>query len=216
VTTEIKTTTSDTWSTKQTFAFAAVCLFLGICAGWLLRTAQDRSNPLAATAAASAPAPTMNMPANLGTGAPSSPAQFQQTVDVQLAPLLDQLKSDPANADLLAQIGNTYYDAKQYPAAIDYYERSLKSQPANASVRTDLGTAYWYNGEPDAAISEFNEALIYQPNKPDTLFNLGIVKWQGKKDTDGAIAAWEKLLATNPNYENKEKVQSLIAQVRQR
>ena len=82
-------------------------------------------------------------------------------------------------------------DAKPYPAAIDYYERSLKSQPANASVRTDLGTAYWYNGKLDAAISEFNEALTYQPNKPDTLFNLGIVKWQGKKDTDGAIAAWE-------------------------
>jgi len=216
VTAEIKTTTSDTWTTTQTFAFAAVCLFLGICAGWLLRTAHDHSNPLAVTAAASAAAPAMNIPANLGSGAPSSPAQFQQTVDVQLAPLLGQLKSDPANADLLAQIGNTYYDAKQYPAAIDYYERSLKSQPANASVRTDLGTAYWYNGKPDAAISEFNEALTYQPNKPDTLFNLGIVKWQGKKDTDGAIAAWEKLLATNPNYENKEKVQSLMAQVRQR
>jgi len=39
---------------------------------------------------------------------------------------------------------------------------------------------------------------------------------QGKRDADGAIAAWQKLLATNPNYENKEKVQGMIAQAQKR
>jgi cytochrome c-type biogenesis protein CcmH/NrfG len=208
----LKTTTSETWTTTQTFAFAAVCLFLGICAGWLLRTAQDHSNPVAVTAATSAPALTTTMPPNPGTAPSASPVQFEQTAGAQVAPLLEQLKSDPTNAGLLAQIGNAYYDAKEYPAAIDYYERSLKFEPSNASVRTDLGTAYWYSGNADTAISEFDKALTYQPNKPDTLFNLGIVKWQGKKDPDGAIAVWQKLLTTNPNYENKAKVQSLIAQ----
>jgi len=214
VTLEVKTKTSDTWTRTQTFAFAAICLFLGICAGWLLRASLERSNPVSATAAS---APGTALSTNLSTVvAPSSPAQFPQTADTQVAPLLEKLKSDPKNADLLAQIGNTYYDAKQYPGAIDYYQRSLKSQPSNASVRTDLGTAYWYNGDPGTAISELNEALTYQPNKPDTLFNLGIVKWQGKKDSDGAIAAWEKLPTTSPNYENRERVQTLIAQARQR
>jgi TPR repeat protein len=53
------------------------------------------------------------------------------------------LKTDPTNAPLLTNLGNIYYDyydAKQYPLAIQYYERSLQAQPADASVRKDLGT----------------------------------------------------------------------------
>ena len=54
------------------------------------------------------------------------------------------------------------------------------------------------------------------PLKADTLFNLGIVKWQGKKDGPGAVAAWKKLLETNPAYPDKEAVLQLMAQAQQR
>lgn len=145
-----------------------------------------------------------------------SPQQLKGAADTQAAPLLLQLKAEPANAGLLANLGNIYYDAKQYPAAIEYYERSLKLQPADTSVRTDLGTAYWYTGNADTAIAEFNKALSYNPQKADTLFNLGIVKWQGKKDGPGAVAAWKKLLETNPAYPDKEAVLQLMAQAQPR
>jgi tetratricopeptide (TPR) repeat protein len=74
-----------------------------------------------------------------------------------------------------------------------------------------MGTAIWYTGNADGAITEFKKSLTYGPTKANTLFNLGIVLWQGKHDGPGAVAAWQKLLAANPNYENKEKVQQLIA-----
>ncbi len=131
--------------------------------------------------------------------------------DSQAAPLLEQLKASPADPALLANIGNVYYDAQQYPAAIDYYGRSLQSAPANVSVRTDLGTAYWYSGNADAAIAEFNKALTYEPTNPNTLFNRGLVKWKGKSDAAGAAADWQKLLAANPDYEGKENVEKLLA-----
>jgi len=54
------------------------------------------------------------------------------------------------------------------------------------------------------------------PQKADTLFNLGIVKWQGKKDGPGAVAAWKKLLETNPAYPDKDAVLQLMAQAQQR
>ncbi len=134
--------------------------------------------------------------------------------ETQAAALIEKLKSDPANAELLQNIGNIYYDAQQFPTAIDYYQRALKVEPKNAGVRTDMATAYWYTGNADTAIAEFQKSLSYEPNKPNTLFNLGIVQWQGKMDIDKAVATWQKLLDTNPNYEGKDKVLELIAQAK--
>jgi tetratricopeptide (TPR) repeat protein len=134
--------------------------------------------------------------------------------DGQAAPLLEKLKSDSNNPDLLAAIGNIYYDAQQYPAAVDFYGRALNAKPSEAAVRTDMATAYWYMGNADTAIAEFNKALTYAPNNPNTLFNRGLVKWQGKKDIDGAVADWKRLLATNPNYEGISKVEQMMAQAK--
>jgi hypothetical protein len=64
--------------------------------------------------------------------------------------------------------------------------------------------------------SRYFKSLTYDPKKADTFFNLGIVKWQGKKDGSGAVAAWKKLLETNPAYPNKDAVLQLMAQAQQR
>ena len=216
--TELKTTTSNSWSGTQAFTLAGVALLLGVCGGWLIRRSTAATSvPTTSAQVASAPSPAGNpnqsAPPNFGSmaGLPSA-EELKKAADEQAAPMLEHLKTDPNNATLLAQVGNIYYDVKQYPTAIDYYERSLKSQANNSSVRTDLGTAYWYSGNADAAIAQFNKALSYEPNKPDTLFNLGVVEWQGKKDVNGAVATWQKLLDTNPNYEAKDKVMQIIAQ----
>lgn len=197
--------TSANWTSVQAYTLMVICLLAGIAAGWFLRGSQSPA-ALAADQATSAP--------GASTGEQPTAQQMKTMADTQAAPLLEQLQADPKNADLLVKVGNVYYDAQQYPAAIDYYQRVLKAQPSNTSVRTDLATAIWYTGDADAAIAEFNKALAYEPNKANTLFNLGVVKWQGKMDINGAVAAWQKLLATNPNYENKAKVEELIAQAK--
>jgi cytochrome c-type biogenesis protein CcmH/NrfG len=204
---EIKTTNvSVNWTSTQAFAVALISLLLGLAGGWFIRKSFVPAP--AATAVASPAAPADNPPvAPLGSlAAMPTPDQLKKMADTQAAPLLDNLKSDPSNPDLLARIGNIYYDVKHYPEAIDYYERSLKLQPANAAVRTDMATAYWYSGNADKALAEFNKA--------NTLFNIGIVKWQSKNDAAGAIAVWQKLLDTNPNYEARDKVQQMIDQAK--
>jgi cytochrome c-type biogenesis protein CcmH/NrfG len=203
------TASSTTWTGVQAYTLAIVCLLLGMAGGWLIRGSQS---PVAAAPAETAAAPS---PAAMGmpNGQPT-PEQLKQMADAKAAPLLEKLKSDPNNPDLLANIGNYYYDTQQFPAAVDYYGRSLKAKPADASVRTDMATAYWYMGDADSAIAEFKKALTYEPNKPNTLFNLGLVEWQGKMNINDAVADWEKLLATNPNYEAKDKVQQMIAEAK--
>ena len=200
------------WTKKQAVMLGVICLAAGIAGGWSIRA--SRSSAFTGTSnTAISPAP-----AAMGGGPASqapNPARLKEMADAQAAPLLEKLSSDPNNPDLLASIGNAYYDAQQYPIAVDYYGRALKARPSDAAVRTDRATAEWYMGNADAAIAEFNQALSYAPTNPNTLFNLGLVKWQGKKDAAGAIADWEKLLAANPNYEEKDKVEHMMAEVKQ-
>ena len=200
------------WTSKQALLFVTICLTIGIAGGWFIRGFQGSAQPSVAQAAAQPAAPAANTPAT-SAPQPPSPARIKEMADAQAAPLLEKLKSDPKNPDLLTSIGNLYYDAQQYPIAVNYYGRTLQVRPDDVSVRTDMATAYWYLGNADEAISQFNKALTYAPTNPNTLFNLGIVKWHGKHDSAGAIADWKKLLAANPNYDQKDKVQQMLTDV---
>ncbi len=207
--TGIHRTSLEQWTNVQSNSLAVLCLLVGIAGGWIIRGYQ--SSAVTGPRLASGVSAPLKTEANQPSQTPN-PARLKEIADGQAAPMLLKLKSDPRNPDLLTGIGNLYYDAQQYAIAVDYYGRALKAKPADAAVRTDMATAHWYMGNADAAIAEFNKALTYEPTKPNTLFNLGLVKMRGKKDNVGAIADWKKLLAANPNYQGRDKVEQMIAE----
>lgn len=198
------------WTPSRAALISVVCFSLGIAGGWYVRGSQSPASP-PGSAAQAAPAQSTELPAP--SQLPSA-TQLKQVADANAAPLLAQLQVDPQNPELLTRVGNYYYDAQQYPIAVQYYERALQVKPADVNVRTDMGTAYWYMGDADRALTEFNHALQYVPDNPNTLFNLGIVKWKGKNDPTGAVAEWQKLLAAHPDYEAKDKVEQMLAEVK--
>ena len=203
-------TSSTAWTATQAYVLAAICLVVGIAAGYFFRGSAAPQEPATSSQAVS------QMPASVPGN--MAPGQLQQIPEQQSAqavaaaakPLLDDMNSDPTNPDKVARVGDFYFDSHVYPEAISYYEKSLKLRPNNANVLTDLGTAYFYNGDANTAIKKFDEVLKSNPTHANALFNLGIVRWQGMKDPKGAIEAWERLLKTNPNYEQKEHVRELM------
>ena len=140
-----------------------------------------------------------------------TPEQMKQMADKQAEPLLASLKQNPNDPEALYKIGNIYYDTRQFPDAVKYYEQSLKLKPDAIDVRTDMATAYYFMGDPDHAITEFDQVLKQNPKHANALFNQGMVKWEGKGDITGAIVSWKKLLASNPDYPKREQVETLIA-----
>ena len=205
------------WTGTQVYSMAVICLLLGVAIGYLVRgssASMPSGHPqVAQSSAAQAPAQMGN--SNMGQMQQQpTPDQLKHMAEVQAAPMIERLKKEPENAQLLADIGNLYYDAGQFPTAIDYYQRSLKIQPGNGNVRVDLGTAHWYLGDADKAIAEYKTVLKTEPNKPNALMNLGVVEWQGKMDVDAAVAAWQKLLDSNPNFQERDKVLALMAQAK--
>ena len=193
----------STWTSREAYLLALVCLMAGLLIGYLFRGSS-----------APAPAAQVVMPAPSNVPAAANAPATAESVQPLAAPLLAVLRVDPKNVENLVQLGNLYYDHHVYPQAIEYYTRALELRPNDVNVRTDLGTAYWYSNLPQQAVKEYEKSLAINPSHPNTLFNLGIVRSQGLQDPAGAIAAWEKLLKTNPDYPEKQRVLDLIAKAK--
>ena len=152
-----------------------------------------------------------------GAAAAGNPVQVQAPATGEPAFLQHEmalksiLASNPRDLNALIQLGNVYYDSGRFGEAVEAYGRALDIDPKNADVRTDRGTCYWNMGQPDAALAEFASALEAAPAKAQTLYNMGVVYLNGKKDPAKAKATWEKLLATNPDYPDRARLQEQIA-----
>jgi tetratricopeptide (TPR) repeat protein len=227
----LKACSDKTWTDVQAYLLAAVCLVLGVALGYLFRgSAAPVAGAVQASAATDGSAPQDQLSQGQpGQGQPNqaqpnqsqpaqpqlSPEQQKAMVDQAVAPLLATFKTRPDDFNTITQLANLYYDGRQYPEAVKYYQLAVKVQPTNADVLTDLGTSLWFLGDADGAIAEFQKALTYRPDHPGTLFNLGVVRWEGKLDPKGAVQAWEELLRSNPNYPQKQEVQEYISRARQ-
>jgi cytochrome c-type biogenesis protein CcmH/NrfG len=210
------------WRPAQVIVLSAVCLVIGLVLGYLLRG----SAPAAAVPAAATAAATMPISATTTTAAPASAAapadhpklsldDMKRMADAKAAPLLAKLKDNPKDAATLNQLGILYRATHQFKEAESYFEKSLEINPKNVDARVDLASCFYYTGDVDGALSQLNKALTYDPKHPGALMNIGIIKIKSKNDAPGAIAAWQKLLQTNPDFPQKDVVQRMIEQAQQ-
>lgn len=201
----MSTGSNNHWTSREAYLLAMVALFVGLVAGFLFH---GTSVPAPVTAAQQTASP--GAPAGSAPGSLQSPEQLNAMVQ----PMLDAARANPSDPAPLIELGNTYYDHRFYPEAVKYYARALELKPADLEVRTDMATAMFYSGAADKAVVELDKVLQANPKHASALFNLGIVRMDGLNDRKGAIAAWERLLAANPDYPQKQKVLELIAKAR--
>ena len=199
------------WHAKQVYAMAAICLVVGLAIGYLFRGSQSPAPPAANIQANAQSA----VPAGHMGGQMPTLEQMKQMADKKAEPLLEKLKGDPNNKDLLIQAGNIYLATHQFKDAAGYFDKALQVDPKNVALRTQLASCLYYNGDADGAISQLQQALHYDPKDANSLFNLGMIKWKGKQDSKGAVEAWQQLLKSNPQLsaDRKATVQKLLADV---
>jgi tetratricopeptide (TPR) repeat protein len=127
--------------------------------------------------------------------------------------LLQMIQKDPRNADLRIQLGNAYYDASLYNEAVRAYEEGIAIKPQGPAVETDLATCYHYLGQDDKALQTLDRVLQEHPGFAQALFNKGVILETTRNDTAGAVAAWQELLRSNPDYPKKAELEQKIAQL---
>lgn len=196
------------WQPRLVYGMAGICLLLGLSVGYLLRGSAAH-----ATSASTARVSSLQ-PASPNAQMPTL-EQMKQMADKKAEPLLQQLKKEPNNKDLLVRIAYFYKSAHQFQKATQYLDQALQSDPKNVALHTEKASCLYYNGEVDGAVAELQAALKLNPKDANTLFNLGMIRLNGKQDPAGAIAAWQELLKSNPKLDKKPIVEQMIAEARQ-
>ncbi len=178
-----------------------ICLAVGLGIGYYFgRQVAEVSNPVGS--ASSQPT---------SQSGPAAPLQDPAALMQQEAALKAMLASNPKDLNTLVQLGNLYYDSARFQQAIEYYQKALQIDPKNPNVQTDLGTSYWNINQADPAIAAFQKSLAVDPGHAQTLYNLGVVYLHGKNDVEAAKKAWQTLLAKNPGYPDRAKVEQQLA-----
>lgn len=134
---------------------------------------------------------------DLPTAAPGGGTQDEGRARM-LQALRETVRQNPDDAAAWIQLGHLHFDRNAFEDAIGAYERALALQPDNAPVRTDLGVMYRRAGRPEDAVREFDRAMAIDPELENAYFNKGVVLLHDLDDRQGAIRAWEALLAINP------------------
>lgn len=181
------------------YAISVLCLLTGLGIGYLMRSSQLAVIP-AQHAAIVSPHPA------LPPGHPHSLEDLKHISDQQATPLLEKLKSDPHNPTLLAQVAALYHTTHRFKEAAGYYDQAVSADPKNVALRIRLASSLFRSGDSDGAMAQLNQALIYDPKNANALFDLGMIKLQGKNDSKGAIAAWQRLLKSNPDLSPDRRV----------
>ena len=177
-----------------------VCLVLGFIAGTVLTVYKlDQTQP---------PPKSMS----------PTDAQDHAKDEARIKALEQEVAQNPSNLNAWIELGNLYFDASQFSQSIEAYQKALALDANNADVWTDLGVMYRRNGQPQKAIEAFDKAIQVDPSHEISRFNKGIVLLHDLNDPQGAIKAWESMLAINPNAmaPNGQPVKSLVEMFKQR
>lgn len=124
-----------------------------------------------------------------------------------------RLEKNPKDIEALIFLGNANFDIQRFEKAAEYYEQALVLDQKNIRVRTDLATCYRNTGKVEQAVKELKQVLAINPKHENALYNLGIILLKDKKDTQGALKAWDILVnkdPTDPKYDElRKKIQEL-------
>jgi cytochrome c-type biogenesis protein CcmH/NrfG len=201
---------SATWSPRLVYGLAAICLFLGVLAGYFVRGSAGARQPATAEAAQA------GLPAGVPKGhTPPTLEQMKQLAEKQAEPLLAQLKKNAKDKKALTQTAYVYKSAHQFQDAANYFRKVLEVDPKDVAIRTEMASCLYYSGDVDGALAQLQQSLKYEPKDANSLFNLGMIRWKGKNDPARAVAAWQELLKTNPRLDRKPIVQQMIAEAQQ-
>lgn len=123
------------------------------------------------------------------------PSPFQDVEELlrqgQLAEAKSRLEAEiqqnPTDGEGYALLGVVYTEEKNFPEAVQAFQKSLKLNPRSAKARNSLANLYVIQGNLTLAEKEFRETLRQNPADRDANYNLGLVLIAEKKPSEAIL-----------------------------
>ena len=191
---EEKRPESKTVKMETTVIIALVALVVGFFAGEIMDLSSTGTQPMPGRPSP-AGQPPPQMPSQMPSQIPSmTPQQGQRILELE-----KEVATNPGNGEAWTELGHLYFDSNDPKQAIRAYKKALDLNSYDANVWTDLGVMYRRDKQPLEALAAFNKAADIDPKHEQSRFNKGIVLMHDLDDRQGALKAWEELLAVNPS-----------------
>lgn len=116
-----------------------------------------------------------------------------------------------ASAQTALAKGNEFYDAQQWPRAIEQYRAVIAGGFDNPDVRTDLGNALRFDDKPKEALEQYKVAQTQDPSHEQSLFNQGGLWAFSLNNKAKGVEAWRAYLKRFPNGRSAKDARSFIA-----
>jgi tetratricopeptide (TPR) repeat protein len=141
---------------------------------------------------------------------PASAPEVAAHPGMNLQPSTEALATDdPA---LIARLADDYFRRKEYPQAIELYERALKINPEDVETHNDLGLSLFYIGQPQRALEILQSGVAKQPNFQRIQLTLGFVQAQtGNKEA--ASAALNKAIALGSDNTVGQEARRMLSEL---
>jgi len=111
--------------------------------------------------------------------------------------LRTSMQLNPQDSCALNQLGRMYYDAKEYPKAIEAFEQEVKLNP-NAVSFHFLANAFHHSGKIKESIQYYIEATHANPNYENVLVDLGSAYHELGRTTE-AFDVFERAVKLQPD-----------------
>lgn len=117
--------------------------------------------------------------------------------------VLDQKKvqRDPYTQEKLAakhdELGELYFQYKQYQDAISHYEKALELTSKKSETKMKIVECYLKLDENDLAIKTLQQVILASPHFTQAKLKLGLIFYKTKRFVD-AIEQWEGILLKDP------------------
>jgi tetratricopeptide (TPR) repeat protein len=150
-------------------------------------------------------------------GNQSAGAYSQEAVDYSaiVADLKASLAENPDEVELITQLGDAYFEQRNFAEAVNYYKKSLTMKEGDADIYNDLGLSMHYIDNSAEGLKYIEMGILQSPFNQRIWLTKGFLLAYGLGDMNGARAAWEKARALDPESGIGKAAADYLAQIAQ-
>ena len=107
--------------------------------------------------------------------------------------------ADPEFAGAYYNLGNLYYELKQYDRAAPYFQKVIGLKPDFAEAHYNFGNLHYDTGQYGRAIEYFEKVIALKPDFAEAHFQMGNA-WYGLRRYDRAAKHFESAITLKPQF----------------